>query len=45
MLLIIAHKTDKVRVTRIIKEVDGSAFITITKTASVFGKNFDKLRL
>lgn len=45
VLLIIAHKTDKVRVTRIIKEVDGSAFITITKTASVFGKNFDKLRL
>lgn len=45
VLLIIAHKTDKVRVTRIIKEIDGSAFITITKTASVFGKNFDKLRL
>ena len=45
VLLIIAHKTDKVRVTRIIKEIDDSAFITITKTASVFGKNFDKLRL
>ena len=45
VLLIVAHKTDKVRVTRIIKEIDDSAFITITKTASVFGKNFDKLKL
>ena len=45
VLLIVAHKTDKVRVTRIIKDIDDSAFITITKTASVFGKNFDKLKL
>ncbi|MBQ4440672.1 MAG: YitT family protein [Bacteroidales bacterium] len=45
VLLIVAHKTDKARVTRIIKEIDDSAFITITKTASVFGKNFDKLKL
>lgn len=45
VLLIIAHRTDKVRVTRIIKEIDDSAFVTVTKTASVFGKNFDTLRL
>lgn len=45
VLLIITHKTDKVRVTRIIKDIDKSAFITITKTASVFGKNFDELKL
>lgn len=45
VLLIIAHRTDKVRVSRIIKEIDSSAFVTITKTASVFGKNFDTLRL
>lgn len=45
VLLIIAHRTDKVRVSRIIKEIDDSAFVTITKTASVFGKNFDKLKL
>ena len=45
VLLIVAHKTDKARVTRIIKDVDDGAFITITKTASVFGKNFDKLKL
>ncbi|MCR4680390.1 MAG: YitT family protein [Bacteroidales bacterium] len=45
VLLIVAHKTDKARVTRIIKDIDDSAFITVTKTASVFGKNFDKLKL
>ncbi|MEG2070033.1 MAG: YitT family protein, partial [Bacteroidales bacterium] len=45
VLLIIAHKMDKVRIIRIIKEVDESAFITISKTHGVFGKNFDQLRL
>lgn len=45
VLLIIAHRTDKARVSHIIKDVDNAAFITITKTASVFGKNFDTLKL
>ncbi len=45
VLLIIAHRSDKVRVTRIIKEIDNSAFVTVTKTSSVFGKNFDTLKL
>lgn len=45
VLLIIAHRSDKVRVTRIIKEIDSSAFVTITKTSSVFGKNFDTLKI
>lgn len=45
VLLIVAHRTDKVRITRIIKETDRDAFITITKTSSVFGKNFDTLKL
>ena len=45
VLLIIAHRADKVRVTRIIKEIDNTAFVTITKTSSVFGKNFDTLKL
>lgn len=45
VLLIIAHRTDKARVTRIIKEIDNTAFTTVTKTASVFGKNFDTLRI
>lgn len=45
VLLIVAHRTDKAIITRIIKEIDNSAFITITKTSSVFGKNFDTLKL
>lgn len=45
VLMIVGHRADKVMITRIIKDVDSSAFITITKTAGVFGKNFDKIKL
>lgn len=45
VLLIVAHKTDKSEITRIIKELDPDAFITISKTASVFGKNFDNIKI
>lgn len=44
VLMIVSHRTDKVDVIRIIKEVDPSAFISITKVQSVFGKNFDKIK-
>ena len=45
ILLIIAHRTDKVLITRIIKEIDDTSFISISKTYGVFGKNFDRLKL
>lgn len=45
ILLIIAHRTDKVLITRIIKEIDDTAFISISKTYGVYGKNFDRLKL
>lgn len=45
ILLIIAHRTDKVLITRIIKEVDDTSFISISKTYGVFGKNFDRLKI
>ena len=45
VLLIVAHRTDKGDITHIIKEIDPSAFITISKTASVFGKNFDNIKI
>jgi uncharacterized membrane-anchored protein YitT (DUF2179 family) len=45
ILLVIAHRADKANITRIIKEIDNSAFISIAKTSGVFGKNFDTLRL
>ena len=45
ILLIIAHRTDKVLITRIIKEIDDTSFISISKTYGVFGKNFDRLTI
>ena len=45
ILLIIAHRTDKVLITRIIKEIDDTSFISISKTYGVFGKNFDQLKI
>lgn len=44
VLLIIAHRTDKANIIRIIKEVDSGAFISISKAQSVFGKNFERIR-
>ena len=43
--MIVAHRTDRVHIIRIIKEVDDSAFISISKVQSVFGKNFDKIKV
>ncbi len=45
ILLVIAHRTDRVNIIRIIKEIDDTAFISVVKTNSVFGKNFDRLKL
>jgi uncharacterized membrane-anchored protein YitT (DUF2179 family) len=45
ILLILAHRADKINITRIIKDIDNTAFISIAKTSGVFGKNFDTLRL
>ena len=45
VLLIIAHRNDKANIIRIIKEIDNSAFISIAKTSSVFGKNFDNIKI
>ncbi|MDD4395296.1 MAG: YitT family protein [Bacteroidales bacterium] len=44
VLLIIAHRTDKANIIRIIKEIDSGAFISISKAQSVFGKNFERIR-
>ena len=45
ILLVIAHREDKQRIIKIIKDIDDSAFLSIAKTSGVFGKNFDRLRL
>lgn len=45
ILLVMAHRVDKGNIVRIIKEVDEGAFMSITKTSGVFGKNFDTLKI
>ncbi len=45
ILLVIAHRQDKAKIIKLIKDIDKTAFISIGKTSGVFGKNFDKLRL
>ena len=45
ILLVIAHREDRANIIRIIKEVDDAAFMSISKTNGVFGKNFDTLRM
>ncbi|MDD2622844.1 MAG: YitT family protein [Bacteroidales bacterium] len=45
ILLVIAHKGDKRNIIRIIKHIDKSAFISIAKANSVYGKNFDEIKL
>lgn len=44
VLLIVAHRTDKAQIIRIIKEVDSRAFTSVSKVQSVFGQNFEQLR-
>ena len=45
VLLIVSHRTDRANIIRIIKEVDNTAFISISKVQSVFGKNFEEIKL
>jgi uncharacterized membrane-anchored protein YitT (DUF2179 family) len=45
VLMVIARRTDKVDIMRVIKNIDPNAFISIAKTQGVFGANFDTLRL
>jgi len=45
VLLIISHRTDKARIMRVIKDIDKNAFVSIAKTSSVFGKNFDNIKI
>ena len=45
VLLIVAHRTDRAMIIKIIKEIDDAAFISVAKTSSVYGKNFDKIKI
>ncbi len=45
VLIVMVHKTDKPHVMQIIYRIDGNAFISVTKTSGVYGRNFEKLKL
>jgi uncharacterized membrane-anchored protein YitT (DUF2179 family) len=45
VLIVMVHKTDKPHVMQIIHRIDGNAFISVTKTTGVYGRNFEKLKL
>lgn len=44
VLMIVSHRSDKAQIIRIIKEVDSTAFTSVSKVQSVFGQNFEELR-
>lgn len=45
VLIIMIHKTDKPHVMQIIHRIDSNAFISVSKTQGVYGRNFEKLKL
>ncbi|MCR4660098.1 MAG: YitT family protein [Bacteroidales bacterium] len=45
VLIIMVHKTDKPHVMQIIHRIDTNAFISVSKTQGVYGRNFEKLKL
>ena len=45
VLIVMVHKTDKPHVMQIIHRIDQDAFISVTKTQGVYGRNFEKLKL
>ncbi len=45
VLVVMAHKTDKPNVMQIIHRIDENAFISVSKTQGVYGRNFEKLKL
>lgn len=44
VLMLIAHKTDKANIMRIINGIDPQAFVSVAKVQGVYGKNFETLK-
>ncbi len=44
ILMVVVHRRDKVQLMHFIKSLDPEAFMTVEKTESVFGQNFDKIK-
>ena len=45
LCIVIVQKTDKPQVMQIIHRIDADAFISVSKTQGVYGRNFEKLKL
>lgn len=45
VIIVIAHRNDKKPIMRIIHETDKNAFLSVAKVSSVYGQNFDKIKL
>lgn len=45
VLIIMVHRTDKSHAMQIIHRIDEGAFISVSKTQGVYGRNFEKLKL
>ena len=45
VLLMMVHRTDKSHVLQIINRIDENAFVSVSKTQGVYGKNFEKIKL
>lgn len=44
VLIIMVHRTDKAHTMQIIHRIDENAFISVSKTQGVYGRNFEKLK-
>ncbi|MCQ2295211.1 MAG: YitT family protein [Bacteroidales bacterium] len=45
VLIVMVHKSDKPHVMQIIHRIDADAFISVTRTQGVYGRNFEKIKL
>ena len=45
VLVVMAHKTDKPNIMQVIHRIDDNAFISVSKTQGVYGRNFEKLKM
>ncbi len=45
ILLVVAHKYDRSKILKIIKQEDEKAFVTMTKVQAAFGENFEHIKV
>lgn len=45
VLIVMIHRTDKQHLMQIIHRIDENAFISVSKTQGVYGRNFEKLKI